>query len=110
MVNILLSAAAAEDIALQMSWYQLRADETVAARYELALRETFLIIAQNPSLGRIMQFKAAELEGIRRFPASAPFHWHLVFYRADDSAIHIERVLHGVRDLPCRLVEPPGSD
>ena len=110
MASIHLSSAAAEDIALQMSWYQLRADESVAARYELALREAFLIIAQNPGLGRVMQFKAAELDGIRRFPASAPFHWHLVFYRADDSAIFVERVLHGVRDLPRRLLEPPGSD
>jgi len=109
-VNILLSAAAAEDIALQMSWYELRADEAVAARYELALKETFLIIAKNPRLGRIMPFEAAELAGIRRFPASAPFHWHLVFYRADDSALDIERVLHGVRDLPRRLLEPPCSD
>ena len=109
-MNILLSAAAAEDIALQVSWYQLRADEAVAARYELALKETFLIIAKNPRLGRTIQFEAAELAGIRRFPASAPFHWHLVFYRAEDSAIHIERVLHGVRDLPRRLLESPGSD
>ena len=109
-MNILLSAAAAEDIALQVSWYQLRADEAVAARYELALKETFLIIAKNPRLGCPIQFEAAELAGIRRFPASAPFHWHLVFYRAEDSAIHIERVLHGVRDLPRRLLESPGSD
>jgi plasmid stabilization system protein ParE len=34
---------------------------------------------------------------------------HLIFYRADDEVLGIERILHRARDLPRRLLEPPGQ-
>lgn len=38
-----------------------------------------------------------------------PFQMHLVFYRADEAIISVERVIHGARDLPRRLRQPPGA-
>ena len=37
----------------------------------------------------------------RRFDA------HLIFYRCSETSISIERVMHGARDLPQRLLEAP---
>jgi hypothetical protein len=34
-----------------------------------------------------------------------PFTLHLIFYRYDAVMLHAERVMHGARDLPQRLVE-----
>jgi plasmid stabilization system protein ParE len=31
----------------------------------------------------------------------------LIFYRNNGDALSIERVMHGARDLPRRLLEPP---
>jgi len=32
----------------------------------------------------------------------------LIFYRHDGERLFAERLMHGARDLPRRLVEPPG--
>jgi plasmid stabilization system protein ParE len=37
----------------------------------------------------------------------APFRKHLIFYRYDGTAVSIERVVHGARDLALRLTESP---
>jgi plasmid stabilization system protein ParE len=36
-----------------------------------------------------------------------PFHAHIVFYRVGGDVIEIFRVMHGARDLPRRLQQPP---
>jgi hypothetical protein len=33
----------------------------------------------------------------------------LVFYRLTETELIAERLMHGARDLPRRLVEPPGA-
>ena len=32
---------------------------------------------------------------------------HLIFYRCRETSVSIERVMHGARDLPQRLLEAP---
>ena len=39
-----------------------------------------------------------------------PFQKHVIFYRYDDKSLFAERVMHGTRDLPRRLLEPPAAD
>jgi len=34
---------------------------------------------------------------------------HLIFYRFDRSTLYAERVIHGMRDLPRRLLQPPDA-
>ena len=101
---------AKEDIAIQMSWYERQAGEIVAARHEQALRCSFQTLAENPNAGRPRRFRAVELAELKSFAAASPFDKHLIFYRADDSGLMVERVVHGVRDLARRLREPPGSE
>jgi plasmid stabilization system protein ParE len=41
---------------------------------------------------------------------TAPFRVHLIFYRVEGECLVVFRVMHGMRDLPRRLIEPPGSE
>jgi plasmid stabilization system protein ParE len=53
------------------------------------------------------KFRSRELTGIRSFPVGGRFPIHLIFYRASSNQLSIERVMHGGRDLPRRLLEAP---
>jgi plasmid stabilization system protein ParE len=39
-----------------------------------------------------------------------PFQKHVLFYEVMDGEAVMRRVLHGHRDLPRRLLEPPGAE
>jgi toxin ParE1/3/4 len=91
------------DFDLQYRWYLEQAGEAVAERYlEAAL-------ATQPDLGRRRKFRHPALRGIRSFRLASPFGVHLIFYRHNSAELSAERLMHGARDLPRRLVEPPGS-
>jgi toxin ParE1/3/4 len=47
---------------------------------------------------------------LHSFRVEPPFNVHLIFYRVVDDALFAERLMHGARDLPRRLLEPPGLD
>jgi hypothetical protein len=34
----------------------------------------------------------------------------LIFYRHDETTLYVERSIHGARDLPRRLTQPPAAD
>jgi plasmid stabilization system protein ParE len=95
------------DFDLQYRRYLEEADAAVAERYFEALETTLEQLARHPALGRIRRFKHVELKGIRSYRVSPPFHKHLIFYRYDADALIAERVVHGARDLPRRLAQPP---
>lgn len=40
-------------------------------------------------------------------PIGGAFGVHLVFYRCAEKELSIERVMHGARDIPHRILEPP---
>jgi toxin ParE1/3/4 len=92
---------------LQYRWYLEQADLDVAERYLLAVHETIQTIAERPDRGTGRHFQSPELAGIRSIQVRRPFDKHLLFYQAGDH-LSIERVMHGARDLPHRLVEEPG--
>lgn len=95
-------------MALQYGWYLENADSEIAERYLQAVDQMIHRLALNPTLGMRRHFQSPELAGIRSFPAVRPFDKHLVFYQAGDE-LSIERVMHGSRDLPRRLIELPGE-
>jgi plasmid stabilization system protein ParE len=95
------------DFELQAGWYARQADEEVAGRYLQALDATLQLLRVHPGLGRTRRFRHPLLRGIRSFRVSPPFDRHLIFYRFDSSTLYAERVVHGMRDLPRRLLEPP---
>jgi len=97
------------DFDLQYRWYLEQAGEAVAERYLSAVLATLRLLATQPGLGRRRKFRHPTLRGIRSFRLVAPFGVHLIFYRLDSAELSAERLMHGARDLPRRLAEPPGS-
>ena len=95
------------DFDVQYRWYLEQAGETVAERYLQALLSTLRLLAIHPDLGRRRNFRHPALQGMRSFRLASPFEVHLIFYRHDAGQLFAERLMHGARDLPRRLVEPP---
>jgi toxin ParE1/3/4 len=105
-LEISIALRAEQDMTLQYRWYLENADTDVAERYLQAVHETILGVAEWPTLGRRRQFRAPELANIRSIQVKKPFDCHLLFYMEGDT-LRIERVMHGARDLPQRLLEDP---
>ena len=99
-----------EDFDLQYRWYLREAGEELAERYFAAVLSTVRLLAQNPGIGRERKFRHEALKSLRSFRVQRPFHRHVIFYRATETELSVERVMHGSRDLPRRLQEPPGSE
>ena len=90
-------------------WYLEQAGEEVAEGFLAAVLATLRQLATHPGLGVQRRFRRASLRGIRSFKVEAPFAVILVFYRFTETELIAERLMHGARDLPRRLVEPPGA-
>ena len=103
---IRIAQRAEQDMALQYGWYLETADAEVAERYLHAVDQTIQRLSSAPDLGLRRHFQSPELTGIRSFQVARPFHQHLIFYQVADH-LSIERVMHGARDLPSRLLETP---
>jgi toxin ParE1/3/4 len=104
--EVSIAQRAEQDLTLQYRWYLENAD--VAERYLLAAHQTILRIAERPDLGTLRRFRALELIHVRSIQVRRPFDRHLIFYTAGNP-LRIERVMHGARDLPNRLLEAPGE-
>jgi plasmid stabilization system protein ParE len=74
-----------------------------------ALDATLQLLRVQPGLGRTRRFRHPQLKGIWSFRGSPPFNRHLIIYRFDRSTLYAERVIHGMRDLLRRLLEPPDA-
>ena len=96
------------DFELQHRWYLEHANATVAGRYLDAVWATLQLLADHPELGFRRKFRDPALRDLRSFRVSSPFEVHLIFYRHNASELSVERLMHGARNLPRRLVEPPG--
>ena len=101
------AAAFEADVALRFSWYTDEASRDVAWRFFAAVDATLLALAQRPGMGRSRRFRHSALQGLRSFRVQPPFDVHLIFYRHTDRELSAERLMHGRRDLPRRLREPP---
>jgi toxin ParE1/3/4 len=95
------------DLEHYAAWYQQEAGWAPADRYLQAVNAALLRLAEMPGIGQLTHFPNPILRGLRYLPAERPFEKHLIFYRHGDSALYIERAVHGARDLPKRLAEPP---
>lgn len=99
-----------EDFDLQYRWYLWEAGEGVAERYYRAVLDTLRALERQPRLGRRRRFRHPDLRDLHSFRVEPPFNVHLIFYRFVAEGLFAERLMHGARDLPRRLVEPPGLD
>ena len=97
------------DFELQFRWYLAQAGDAVADRYVDAVEKTLQELTAQPGLGRRRAFRHDELQGLYSFRVRPPFDAHLIFYRYSNTGLSAERVMHGRRDLPRRLRQPPGG-
>lgn len=93
------------DLQRQVDWYRDRADSVIAIRYVDAVEATLKELAANPGVGRPRFRDWPQLEGIRSWRVQKPYDRHLIFYRFDEKTLFAERIIHGARDLPRRLLE-----
>lgn len=98
------------DFDLQYPWYLEHASKVVAERYLDAVLATLRLLATQPELGRRRKFRHPALHALRSFRVVSPFEVHLLFYRHNATELSAERLMHGARDLPRRLVESSGVE
>ena len=67
-------------------------------------------LAHFPQSGPLREFLHPELAGIRFLPVLRPFQRVLIFFRIEGGELRAERLMHGYRDLPRRLLDPPGAE
>lgn len=102
-----ISRRAEIDLSHQYRWFLDNAGMDVAERYLAAFDASIAQLGSHPALGKACRFRAPELVGMRWWSVAAPFSAHLVFFRIMGDELSVERVMHGARDLPRRLAEPP---
>jgi plasmid stabilization system protein ParE len=103
--RVSISDRAEADLANQYRWYAENASNEMAETFLNAFDEAVDTLSRFPKLGRLRQFRARELSGVRSLALPRPFDVHLVFYKTTEKRLTIERVMHGARDLPLRLKE-----
>ena len=89
------------------AWYVEKADVGVAWQFQTALDRSLVKLSILPDLGRPRHFGHPKLRGLRSFLVEHPFDRLLIFYRANDKVLDAVRLMHGARNMPRRLLEPP---
>jgi toxin ParE1/3/4 len=79
-----------------------------ATRFLRAAKATGRTLLRFPEMGGSFLSARPELSGLRVFPVKG-FPNHLLFYRPKYHGIELIRVLHGARDIPTILEQPPES-
>jgi plasmid stabilization system protein ParE len=97
------------DVERQFEWYAANAGEAVAERYLTAVEASCGLLRQHPYLGARGGFIHPRLRDWRFFIVFRPFNKHILFYEVMAGELVLRRAAHGHRDLPHRLVEPPGT-
>jgi len=95
------------DFDRQIAWYTEHASELIARRYADAVTRSLGTLCENPDFGPRCEFQHAKLQALRFWQVARPFQKHVIFFRHDEQTLFAERLMHGSRDLPRRLLEPP---
>jgi plasmid stabilization system protein ParE len=98
------------DVEQQSEWYVDNGGWDVADRYLDAVEQTCHLLERQPHLGPPGGFKHERLREWRFFLVFRPFNKHILFYEVIDGEVVMRRAMRGQRDLPRRLLEPPGAD
>ena len=107
---IRLSSWFEQDVSRQTEWYLARAGAAVALAFGVKVDATLERIEKFPESGIERKYPVPELAGLRFLPVDEPYGRFLVFYRVFANELSIERLIHGVRDLSRRLLDPPGVE
>ena len=97
-------------MAAQARWYFRQRDEALALDYARAVEATLEFLAEHPHLGTLCAYPEPQLAGLRFYLVEKPFNRHLIHYRISGEELVAFRVVPGARDLPRRLLDPPGAE
>ncbi len=97
------------DVERQFAWYAVNAGWEVADRYLDAVAATCRLLEQHPQLGPGGVFTHPRLRDWHFFVVFRPFNKHILFYELAGEHVVMRRIMHGHRDLPRRLLKPPGE-
>jgi plasmid stabilization system protein ParE len=95
------------DVEQQFEWYAVQASWEIADRYLDAVEATGKLLDQHPQLGPVAGFSHPRLRDWRFIVVFRPFQKHILFYETNGNNVLLRRAMHGHRDLPRRLIEPP---
>ena len=96
MKPVVFNPVAVSDLAEIVS-YIAQDNPDAANRVRHAILSTAELLGRFPALGGRPSFSATRFAGIRFLPAKR-FRNYLLFYREDDDALEVLRVLHAARD------------
>jgi len=106
-VNLRLSAEARRDVRGIAEYFDLETESfTVSRRFMAAFQTTCMTLQQFPDIGVVVRDLHPDFIGLRRIPLDR-YPQYLVFYRQKNSALIVERIMHGSRDLLAILGESP---
>jgi plasmid stabilization system protein ParE len=97
------------DVERQYKWYVANAGWEIAEQYLDAVEATCRLLGQHSLLGPRGGFTHPRLRDWRFFVVFRPFKKHILFYEVVGEDIVMRRAMHGQRDLPRRLLEPPAE-
>src|SRR3954463_10355026 len=109
-LNVILADDFTQDLDLQQDWYTKQRDEKLGLAYVTSVEMTLARLAEHPTFGTVCRFRHQKLAGLRRCVVDKPFQSNLVFYRVEGGDLIGFRVISGWRDLPRRLLDPPGAE
>jgi toxin ParE1/3/4 len=98
------------DVSLQATWYVEQGSFATATRFAEALESTLALLAEHPLLGIACEYSHPELLDLRVMLVRRPFQRFLLFYKVVNGQLLAVRLLDGHRQLPRRLIDPPGAE
>jgi len=107
-MNVRKAGAFIADVERQFEWHTMEAGWEVADRYLTTVEATCKLLGTFPFLGSTIGSNLPRLRGWRSFVVLRPFNAHVLFYEVTGSDVLLRRAMHGHRNLPRRLLEPPG--
>lgn len=102
---LLVREWADRDVENAVDYYRREASARVALHFIDAVQDSYQRIVDDPLIGSAryaheMEMPELRFSMVRRFP-------YLVFYHPVSEGIEVWRILHGHRNIPGRMREPP---
>lgn len=92
-----------QDVEDAISYYLGEQAELAVLGFIDALERTYTHISRHPALGSARDAHGLDLPGLLYWPLKR--YPYLVFYVERDDHVDVQRILHGMRDIPEWLVE-----
>ena len=106
-MTVLKSDDFISDVERQFEWYAINAGFEIADNYLNAVEAACKLLGLHPLLGPRVGLPHPRLHNWRFMVVFRPFQKHILFYEVNDDDVVMRRAMHGHRDLPRRLLEPP---